>query len=186
MKKTALYLLLLAWTVSGTAQAGTQPSSVPAWRQSQETNAADAYNFTRFTLVGKSAASAQQASDRPALAIDCIPGTGSAHPQGKFLGANLLVGGALKIIYVEPREIHGTSYFPKVAVQYRADETAKPEKDNWSPGPDKSSASVPRDALHAFLHAHTVAISADDDHGGQMSIRFDMPDPAPVADGCNL
>jgi hypothetical protein len=187
MKMTSLYyLLLLAWTATGSAQPAAKLSQAPVWRQSQETNSADAYNYTRFTLMGRFTAGRGESAARPALAVDCIPGTEAQHPKGRFLAANLLVGSALKVIYVEPSEIHGTSYFPKVVVRYRADEAAKPEKDNWSPGADKASTSVPRDALKAFLRARTVAISADDDHGRQMAMQFDMPDPTPVAEGCNL
>jgi hypothetical protein len=187
MKKISRYLLLLALTVSGYAQSAEKPSQAPAWRQSQEVNSADAYNYKRFTLVGRFAAPGHgQSADRPALAVDCIPGTEAQHPKGKFLAANLLVGSALKVIYVEPSEIHGTSYFPKVAVRYRANEAAKLEKDNWALGADKSSTAVPRDALKAFLRAGTIVISAADDHGGQMAMQFDMPDPTPVAEACNL
>jgi len=186
MKKTALSLLLLACLASVFAQTGTQSSPAPAWRLSQETNTPDAYNFTRFTLMGQFSAPAHGASGQPALSIDCIPGTGASHPKGKYLASNLLVGSTLKIVYVEPREIHVTSYFPKVEVQYRADETAKMEKDDWTPGTDKVSASVPRHALREFLHGHTVVISAADEHGQPISIRFDVPDSTAVAESCDL
>lgn len=184
MKKTTMYLLLLAWASAGFAQTATQkPAAAPQWRPSQETNAIEAYTYTRYTLVGRFTASASQSADRPALAIDCIPGTGS---DRKYLAANLLVGSALKIIYVEPPEIHGTSYFPKVAVKYRANDAKDLEKDNWAPGTDKSSTSVPRDALKTFLRARTVTIDAENDHGSPIEMQFDMPDPGPVSEGCNL
>jgi hypothetical protein len=187
MKPTPLLLLVpLAWASFGFAQsAPQQPSSVHGWRQSQKTDAARAINYTRFTLVGKFVASPQDASDRPTLAVDCIPGRESSAAKGTFLAANLLVGSTLKIDYVEPEEIHGTSYFPKVAIRYRTD-GARNEEEKWSPGTEKTSASIPKDALKKILRARTVAITADDDRGSQVAMQFDIPDPTLVEAACNV
>jgi hypothetical protein len=185
MKPSPFLLLLpLAWTSCGFAQQAPQPSAAQAWSQSQKTDDARAMTFTRYALAGKFVTPPKDAAaDRPTLAADCIPGVGS--DKGKFLAANLLVGTPLKIIFVEPEEIHGTSYFPKVTVRYHTDQ-GKQEKDRWSPGTDKSSLSVPKDALKRFLHAHTVAITARDGHGSPVAIQFDMPDAALVEDACDV
>jgi len=111
----------------------------------------------------------------PTLAVDCIPGTGSHPSKGRFLAANLLVGITLKIVYVEPEEIHGTSYYPKVAVQFRAND-AKEDEEKWSVGAEKTSASIPKDSLKTILRARSIAITADDDHGSPVAMQFDMPD----------
>jgi hypothetical protein len=188
MKLTpALLLLPLAWVPLGFAEpAPQQPSSAHGWRQSQKTDAARAMTYTQFTLVGKFLTSPQNVvSDRPALVVDCIPATESPSAKGRFLAANLLVGNTLKIVYVEPEEIHGTSYFPKVAVRYRIDD-AKEEEEKWSAGPEKTSASIPKDALKKILRARTVAITADDDRESHLAMQFDMPDPALVEKGCDV
>jgi hypothetical protein len=188
MKPTPLLLLApLAWASIGFAQQPPQqPLSAHAWQQSQNSDAARTYTYQRFTLVGKFLTPPHdQAANRPALAVDCIPGGGSHQSKGKFLAANLLVGSTLKILYVEPEEIRGMSYYPKVAVRYRADD-AKDKEDKWSAGGDKTSASIPKDALKEFLRAHTVAIGVDDDRGTQVAMQFDMPDAALVEQSCNV
>jgi hypothetical protein len=190
MTKTAIYLMLLGCSsVAFTAAAAQQPSGVPEWRQSQRAIAADPYTtyaYTRFSLVGQYSAGHNQSADPPALTIDCIPGADSNQSKGTYMATNLRAGRALKIIYVEPSEIHGYSYFPEVAVQYIADDPSDVERDTWSAGLDKASVSVPRRALKKLLHARSVAILAQDDHGTQIAMRFDMPDPTPVAEACNL
>ncbi len=188
MKPTPLLLLVpLAWVSPGLAEpVPQQPSSAPVWRQTAITDAVRAITYTRFTLAGKSITSPQDAvSNRSALVVDCIPGT-QLHPsKGRFLAANLLAGVAMKVVYVEPEEIHGTSYYPKVVVRYRTDD-AKEEEEKWSPGTEKTSVSIPKHSLKRILRARTVAISAPDDHGSQIAVRFDMPDPTPVEEACNV
>ncbi len=44
----------------------------------------------------------------------------------------------------------------------------------------------PADALKKMLRAHTLEITADDDHGSPVVMQFDMPDPAPVEAGCGV
>jgi hypothetical protein len=191
MKPTPTPLLLLAplaWASFAYAQPAAVQQAPPSngWLQTQKSDNAHTYTYPRFTLVGKFLTPPHDpAANRPALAVDCIPSGRSEHPKGKFLAANLLVGSTLKIVYVEPEEIRGMSYYPKVAVRYRAgDEKDKEEK--WSAGADKTSASIPKDALKEFLRAHTVAIDVDDDHGSQVAIQFDMPDATLVEQSCNV
>ena len=188
MKPTPLLLLVpLVYATLGFAEPATQqPTSATGWQRSQETDAGRTFNFTRYTLVGKFLTSPRtQVANRPALSLDCIPVTESQAANGKLLASNLLVGTPLKIIYVEPEEIHGTSYFPKVVVRYRAGD-AKQEEEQWSSGTEKTSASVPKHALKRILLAHTVVITADDDHGSPLTMQFDMPDSTLVEAGCNV
>jgi hypothetical protein len=188
MKLTpALLLLPLAWAPFGFAEPAPQPSaSVHGWRQAQQTDTARAMTYTRFTLVGKFLTPPKDlVSERPALAVDCIPGNESHSAKGRLLAANLLIGTTLKVVYVEPEEIHGMSYLPKVVLRYRTDQ-AKEEEEKWSPGTEKTSASIPNDALKKILRAHTVAITTDDDHGSQIAMQFDMSDATPVEAGCDV
>jgi len=195
MKPTPLLLLsVLALCVSLRAASGAAqaPAADHGWRQSQARDPADTYSFTRFTLVGRFVGNSVQAADRPALTVDCIPRTASSRP--KFLGADLLVGTTLKIDYVEPQEIRGTNYYPKVEVEYRLD-ARDAEVQQWPAGTDriptarpsdKLSASVPKSALKRMLHAHTVVITASDEHGAPIEMQFDIPDPAPVEAACHM
>jgi hypothetical protein len=176
---SALLLIPLAWPAFGIA--------ANVWQQSQMTNAADAFRYSRFTLEGKFlAASHDVGRNRPALVVDCIPAKESPRGRSTFLTGNLIVGTSLKIIYVEPEEIRGTSYFPKVVVRYRTDDAKKAEQDQWSPGVDKASASVPKHSLKEILRAHTIAITARDDHGRRIAMQFEMPDPTPVEQSCDV
>ena len=188
MKPAPLFLLVpLAWASFGFAQqAPPQTSSAQAWRQSQKTDAARAMTFTRYTLAGKFPTPPQgDPANRPALTLDCIPAAESHSSKGRFLAGSLLAGSPLKVIYVEPEEIHGTSYYPKVTVRYRID-GAREEEEKWSVGTDKTSVSIPKDVLKKILHARIVAITADDDRGPQISMQFDMPDPKLVEEACNV
>jgi hypothetical protein len=203
MKKLALLPLVpLVPLVFASLAFAQQPSTTQGWAQSQETDSARGYNFTRYTLSGKFLTpSPIQAANRPALAVDCIPAGESPRGQGTLLAGNLLVGTNLKIKYVESEEIPsgitGISYFPKIAVQYRIDNEKREEKhdwsptsamteDQWSPGSDKKSASIPKHSLEEILRARKVAITTYDDHGRKIVVRFDMPDATLVEQGCNV
>jgi hypothetical protein len=193
MKPTSAFLLVsLASACCALAQAP-QAASGHGWRESQHRDAADTYTFTRFTLVGKFLTPLPgQVPDRPALTLDCIPPSESN--RAKFLAADLLVGTTLKILYVEPEEIRGTNYFPKVAVRYRTDDS-KEEDRTWGAGTDrvptgkpsdKTSTTVPTDALKKMVHAHTVAITVQNDQGAPVQMQFDMPDSTPIEATCNV
>jgi hypothetical protein len=188
MKPTPLLLLIaLASPAIGFAAPAPQPSSTsPDWRQTQKTDAVSGTVYTRFTLVGSFLSAPQQvAADRPALVLDCVPAKGSSASQGKLLAGNLLVGTTVKIVYVEPEEIHGIAYFPKVDVRFRADGN-KEAKEEWSAGAEKTSAAIPKDSLEKILHARSFAISADDASGSRLAMQFDIPDATLVKEGCNV
>jgi hypothetical protein len=182
----------VVWASLGLAQpAPQQPSSAPQWHETQLRDAADTYTFTRFTLIGKFVAqSPGHLVDRPVLTVDCIP-PGATH-RSKLVAADLRVGSPLAIVYVEPEEIRGTNYFPEVAVRYRMDNSGEDEQ-RWPAGTDyvpsgrpsdKSSATVPANALKRMLRARTVAITVNSDRGSPVQMQFEIPDPAPVAAAC--
>jgi len=181
MKPTSLLLLLpLALASFGlSAPAPQQPSSTQGWQQSQQTDATREITYTHFTLVGKSS------QGRPTLVLDCLPAKESHRGKGKILNANLLAGTPLKIEYVEPEEIHGTSYFRKVTVRYRTDD-GKEEVDKWSLGSDKTLIAIPKEALKKILRAHSVEITAQDEHGSPVTMHFQVPDPTSVEETCNV
>jgi hypothetical protein len=138
--------------------------------------------------------------NRPALVVDCIPAKESPRGRGTFLAGNLSVGTNLKVMYVESEEIpsglSGMFYFPKIAVRYRID-NAKEEQGQWSPTSakteyqwspesDKTSASIPKHSIEEILRARSVAITTNDDHGRQVVVQFDMPDPTQVEKVCSV
>lgn len=203
MKTTLLLILVpLAGPPMGVAATLDQPSSGPVWQQSERTNAANSFNFSRFTLVGKFLTPLHDAApNRPALVVDCIPGQESPRGRGTYLAGNLLVGTNLKVMYVESEEISsgltGMFYLPKIAVGYRIDNARKEQRDRWSPTSakteyqwspesDKTSASIPKHSLEEILRARSVAITANDDHGREVVVRFDMPDPTLVERACRV
>src|ERR1700758_5494854 len=184
MKSTTLLALVpLLWAslVSPASAQQQSSSSGQAWRQTQMT---DGTPSTRFSLTGKFLKGPSgNVSNPPVLAIDC--GSGRRAHEGRLIAGNLLVGVPLKINYVEPTEIHGTSYYPKVFVQIRVDD-AKPEKRSWNPGKDKTSALFAKYSLKKILHAHTVEITTKSDSGSELVMQFDIPDSKQVAEGCDV
>ncbi len=204
MKTTLLLLLapLACPAFSHAESASQQSSSGLAWQQSERTNTADAYTFSRFTLVGKYLTPLRDAPpNRPALVVDCIPAKESPRGRGTLLAGNLLVGTNLKVRYDESEEIpsgiSGMFYFPKIAVRYRIDDAKKEERDQWSPTSakteyqwtpesDRTAASIPKHSLEEILRARNVVITTNDEHGRKVVVRFDMPDPTLVEKVCRV
>jgi len=186
MKRTTLLLLMpLACASLGLADwALPQTGSPPTWQTQKITDDVSSISFTRFTLAGQFTASPGQAANRPALVVDCIPGD-SAGSKGKLLVSSLQVGTKLKVVYVEPEEIHAMSYYPKVAVQLRTDDASQGDE-NWSPGTDNMSISVGKESLKKILRAHSASITASDEHGSPLAMRFDLSDSKPIENACNL
>src|SRR5580704_941489 len=181
----ALPLALVSFGFPATTPFQTQPDHV--WRQSLKTDAARGTAYDRYTLTGKflKAPPKGDLANRPALVVDCNPPKGTRNGKGKFVSADLLVGPALKIHYVEPAEIHGTSYFPKIFIQYRIND-GKDVKEQWAPGSDKASTAIPKSTMKKLLRAQTVDITTNDDAGTPVVMKFDMPDPGPLTQGCNV
>jgi hypothetical protein len=187
MKPSPVFLLvpLALASVAFSAVAPQQSSAAQEWRrQTQKTDSESV--TTRFTLTGKFIKWPKgDPSSRPALIVDCGPGRRASSSEGSFVGGSLLVGAPLKIEYVEPSEIRGTSYYPKVSVVYRLND-AKEEKEKWTPGKEKTSASFSKNDLKKILRAHTLEITVDDESGSPIVMQFDMPDPAELGAACNV
>lgn len=191
--KAMLLLVPLVVVSTGAAQAPSPADAAAGvWQQSARRDNADSYTYTRYLLVGRFLGAAPIAG-RPALRVDCIPP--SASGRAKFLGANLLVGTALQIKYVEPEEIRGIQFYPKIAVRYRLDDARDERQGQWPAGTDRvptakpsdqDSATIPKDALKRILRAHSVAIIADDAHGAPLEMHFDIADASAVKSGCNV
>jgi hypothetical protein len=181
--------LLLALLLAIPFSAFPQEPPLPAqkWRQSQKTDPLRGFAYTQFTLAGKFLKWPERdASNRPTLEVDCRTSERSSGSKGKFWHAYFLTGTPLTIEYVEPDEIKaGIMYYPKVSVRYRLDD-GKERKEEWSPGADKTSVSIPKDALKRMLGAHTVLIIVNENNAAEVSAQFEVPDSAEVARACNI
>src|SRR5580704_18360768 len=185
MKPASAFLIVpLAFVcLAFSAVTAQQQASAEGWRQTERTDPVRG-DYTRYTLVGKFLkAPAGDSSARPSLTVDCS--THNRSHKSKFVRGTLVVGDPLKIDWVEPEEIHGISYFPKVDVLYRLND-GKEEKENWTPGIDNTSASFSKGSFEKMLRAQTVQITAEDNHGSQVVMQFDMPDPTPVKQACDV
>ena len=182
-------LLLLALLL--TTPSSALPQQIPApgqkWRQSQKTDAGRGIAYAQFTLAGKYVKWPEKdASNRPTLEVDCRSSEQSGGLMEKFWHAYFLAGIPLTVEYVEPDAITtGISYFQKIDVRYRLDE-GKEKKEQWSPGPDKSSVSIPKDVLKKMLAAHNVAISVNEVNAKEVSAQFEMPDSTELAQACGV
>ena len=175
-------LFLAAFSISGMAQ---QNPSGKEWRQTPKSDATHDTPYTEFALAGKWVKWPQaEVSVRPSLILNCAPEV-RFHGRGDLLQSYVLVGTALKIAYIEPEEIHGTSYYPMVSVKYQLD-GGKTKMENWAPGPEKNSVSIPENVVKELLRAHSLLIHANEKDAGEVSMQFDIPDPAQVEAGCGV
>jgi len=160
-----------------------QTPSTGGWQQAQRADAARDNSSTQFTLLGKFLTPPKKdVGDPLALVVTCKPHAS----RRKFSAAYVNVGAPLNIEYVEPDEIKaGTSYFPKVTVRYRLDDQ-KEEKEQWTPGTEKTSASIPKATLEKMLRARTVQIKVAEFRGGEISMQFEVPDSAQLGTACGL
>jgi len=180
-----LVVLLLAIPLLALPQQTPAPSQ--KWRQSQKTDAARGISYTQFTLAGKFVKWPEKdAENRPSLEVDCRTPEESGGLMEKLWHADYFAGTPLTVQYVEPDAITtGISYFQKIDVRYRLD-NGKEKKEQWSPGPDKSSVSIPKDVLKRMLAAHSVVISVNEVNAKEVSAQFEIPDSTGLAQACGI
>jgi hypothetical protein len=184
-KFIALLVLLGGIGLSFGTFAKPQPASGQDWQESQKTDSHGG-TYTQYMLAGKFIKRPHaEVSAQPSLVVGCELAQESRWSKAGFKEASLRVGANLKIDYVEPQEIHGTSYYQKNSVQYRLDD-GKVERDEWTPGAERTSVSIPKEAMKKFLGAHTVLVTVNEDSAGEIEMQFDMPDPGKVAQACHL
>jgi hypothetical protein len=184
-KFIALVVLLGGIAFSFGTFAKPRPASVQDWQESPKTDS-HGTTYTQYTLAGRFIKRPHaEVSAQPSLVVGCELGKESRWSKAGFRDGTLRVGAPLKIEYVEPEEIHGNSYLQRNFVEYRLDD-GKVEREKWTPGADKTSVSLPKDAFRKFLGAHTVLITVYEDPAGEIEMQFDMPDSAKVAQACHL
>jgi len=185
MKPASAFLIVPLAFVSLAFSAVTvqQQTSTQGWRQTEMTDAVRG-DYARYTLLGKFLkAPAGDSAARPSLTVDCS--THNRSHKLEFLRGTLVVGDPLHIDWVEPEEIHGISYFPKVYVVYRLND-AKEDKERWTPSADKTSASFSKGSLEKMLGAHTVEITAQDQGGAALVMQFDIPESSVIGQACDV
>ena len=180
-----LLVLLLASPLSALPQQ--TPAPAQKWRQSQKTDAGRGITYTQFTLAGKFVKWPEKdAENRPSLEVDCRTPEESGGLMEKLWHAYFFAGTPLTVEYVEPDAITtGISYFQKIDVRYRL-ENGKEKKEQWSPGPDKTSVAIPKDVLKKMLAAHNVVITVNEVNAKEVSAQFEMPDSTEVAQACGI
>jgi hypothetical protein len=180
-----LPIAFLLGTVTFTTPAHQAAASASEWRASQDTdNRGTVYN--QFSLTGKFIKEPPGGgSDPPTFVVRCKAPKGGGQAGGKFLSASIRIGAPVKVDWVEPEVIHGTSYFPKVGVRYRLDE-AKEYREELSPGNEKGSASVPKNSTKQLLRARSILMTVVDPSGADIKLQFDISDPAQVENACSL
>ena len=177
---------------SSSAAPSTQSSSAASaastaqWRRTEKDDPNRGRTSVQFTLRGTFVkAPRAEAPNRPAILVSCAPNERNA-TEGRFADAQILVGSPVKIDYVEPLQLTtGNSYNLKVTVQLRIDD-AKDRERQWPAGADKSSASIPKDAVKEMLRAHAVVMTVHEKDAGEVEMHFDMPDPSPVEKACDI
>jgi len=182
-----LLLLALLLAIPHSAFSQEPPSPAQKWRQTQKTDTSRGIAYTQFTLAGKFLKwPKKDAENRPTLEVDCRTPEEAGGLMEKFWHAYLLAGTPLTVEYVEPPEIKaGISYYQKISVRYRLDDQ-KEKKEQWAPGADKNSVSIPKDALKKMFRAHTVVIAMNENNAGETSVQFEMADSTAVAQACSI
>jgi len=178
----SLFALLLAFIPLPIA-AQQKSTSATGWVQTKKTEPGGEASQIQFTLAGKFLTRPQRdPGTPPTLVMMCHP-RGS---RGRFISASVNVGAPLAVQYVEPEEIKaGMSYYPKVEVHYRLDDS-KEEKAQWTPGSDKASVSLPKDEVKKMLAAHTAQFTVAENRAGEITMQFDIPDSTQVETVCDL
>jgi hypothetical protein len=176
---------------SSAASSAQSPSAASAtsaiqWRRTEKDDPSRSRTLIQFTLRGTFVKPPRaQASNRPAILVSCTPNERDAS-EGRFENAQILVGSPVKIDYVEPLQLTtGNSYNLKVTVQLRIDDEKDRER-QWPAGADKSSASIPKDAVKEMLRAHAVVMTVHEKDAGDVEMHFDMPDPSQVEKACDI
>ncbi|HYL69457.1 MAG TPA: hypothetical protein VEX69_09845 [Candidatus Limnocylindria bacterium] len=180
-----MLILLFVAPLAALPQQSTAPTQ--KWRKSEKTDSNRGMSYNQFTLAGKFQKWPEKdASTRPGLEVDCMTQGRSSGSKGDFWHAYFFVGVPLTIEYVEPDAITtGIGYFQKIDVRYRLDND-KEKKEQWSPGPDKSSVTIPKDVLKKMIVAHNVVITVNEVNAAEVSAQFEMPDSSEVGQACDL
>jgi hypothetical protein len=163
-----------------------QAPSTHGWQQSDKTDPNRAISTIQFTLFGRFTDPPRgSVPGPPSIVLVCEPSDHKRAGTGKYINGYVQVGSPLKVDYVEPSEIHGTSYYPEVPVNFRVD-NEKPQDTKWPPRSDKTSIALDKDAAKKLLHGREVVISTTEPFESQIVMHFDVPDSTAVFTTCGI
>lgn len=183
MLRTFLFVLLMTFIAAPATPGQQQNAPARGWQQTQKADANRDILSNQFTLAGKFLTKPKSDPGAPPTLVVSCRARGS---KGRFSSGSVNPGVPLNIEYVEPPEIKGgISYYPKVTTRYRLDD-GKEEKEQWSAGADKASATFSKAMLEKMLRAHTVQITVSEYRAGEISMQFDIPDSALVENACGF
>lgn len=163
-----------------------QAPSTRGWQQSDKTDTNRAITTIQFTLFGRFTDPPRgSVPGPPSIVLVCEPSDHKRTGTGKYISGYIQVGSPLKVDYVEPSEIHGTSYYPEVPVNFHVD-NEKSEDAMWAPRSDKTSIALDKDAAKKLLRGREVVISATEPFESQIVMHFDIPDSTAVLTTCGI
>jgi hypothetical protein len=168
--------------------AGSQrPSSSPqAWQQSGKSDPSRGILTSQFTLTGGFVDPPHgKEPGPPSIVLNCEPLERKNGTEGKFVSGYIQVGAPLQVKYVEPDQIEGNSYLPKVDLTYHVD-SEKPQDVQWPPRSDKTAVSLDKEAVRKILRGHTVVITVKDFFETPVVMQFDVPESSEVLSTCGI
>lgn len=178
------FLLLLAFLtlpLSVRAQEPSHPSH--GWQKTDKPDPVRGSPATQFTLTGRFLDPPRgNVPGPPSIVLSCAI---SKHGGGKFLSGYVQAGTPLKVEFVEPTEIHGTSYYQEITVEYHVD-NEKPQNVQWSPRSDKTSVALDKDAIKKILRGRELVLSMEEPFESHVVIHFDVPDSTDVLNACGI
>jgi hypothetical protein len=185
MRPLRLLLLLALATSMVPLFAQEQSRASHGWQRAEKQDPARGIPATQFTLTGRYLDPPRgNVQGPPSIVLSCVPPK-KAGAEGRFLNGYVQAGTPLKVEFVEPSEIHGTSYFQDIAVEYHVD-NEKPQNVNWSARSDKTSVALDKEAARKILRGHEVALSMEEPFESKVVLHFDIPDSTDVLNTCGI
>lgn len=185
--KPLRFLLLLTLATLPVSLRSQEPSHRSrGWQKTDKPDPGRGIVATQFTLTGRFLDPPRgSVPGPPAIVLGCLPSKSGAGGEGKFLTGYVQTGTPLKVQFVEPSEIHGTSYYQEIAVQYHVD-NEKPQNVQWPPRSDKTSVALDKDAVKKILRGHELVLSMEEPFESQVVMHFDVPDSTEVLNTCGI
>jgi hypothetical protein len=197
--KYILFVFLFANAVTMETQ------NAPQWKQEEKTDAFRGTSYMQFSLEGKFLTPPQRRTlPDPLMVVRCVPGNGNrGHTRGKYISGYIATGTVMDTSV----DSGGNS---SVVVQFRLDD-GKIQTVSWGRSTDFSAIFLTPPAAarpflrsgyeefanllygHAMYHKENtspqvrkVVLDVPEYLGGEIVMRFDLPDATGVADACGI
>jgi len=186
MRPTRWLLPLLLAGASFSAFAQDQSRSQHSWQKARKPDPVRGFTTTQFTLTGRFVDPPRgNVPGAPYILLSCSPSEHGASAEGRFISGQVQAQTPLKVAFVEPDEIHGTSYNQEINVEYHVD-NEKPQNVQWPPRSDKTSMSLDKEAAKKILRGHELVLSMEEPFESKVVIHFDVPDSTDVLNTCGI